>query len=434
MTSHLYRFDQSVALYDRAQQYIPGGVNSPVRSFYGVGGTPLFMESSNKAYLYDADGNKFIDYICSWGVFIQGHHFQPVVQAVCAAAEKSLGFGTATAIEITMAEKLCHLMPSMEMVRLVNSGTEATMSALRLARGYTRRDKIIKFIGCYHGHSDSLLIKAGSGALTLGVPSSLGVPADFAAHTLLADFNDLSSVEAWFQKYPDEIAAIIVEPIAGNMNYVPGTLEFLQGLRQLCDHYHSLLIFDEVMTGFRITLQGAQGYYGIEPDLTTLSKIIGGGLPIGAFGGKRHIMEVMAPTGPVYQAGTLAGNPVAVAAGLAVLNSLEQPSLYKKLDVMTQRLVSGLKNAAQAQRIPIYADGMYGMFGLFFTEQEIVQSYADVTMCQVDRFKKFFHDMLQHGVYLAPSAFEAGFLSTAHTEADIDRTIEIAETCFKKLH
>ncbi|MBE5203198.1 glutamate-1-semialdehyde 2,1-aminomutase [Pectobacterium quasiaquaticum] len=425
--------NKSESLYAAAQQLIPGGVNSPVRAFNGVGGTPLFIERADGAYLYDADEQAYIDYVGSWGPMVLGHNHPAIRDAVIAAAERGLSFGAPTEMEVQMARLVTSLVPSMDMVRMVNSGTEATMSAIRLARGYTGRDKIIKFEGCYHGHADCLLVKAGSGALTLGQPNSPGVPADFARHTLTCVYNDLSSVRAAFEQYPDEIAAIIVEPVAGNMNCVPPLPDFLPGLRALCDEFGALFIIDEVMTGFRVALAGAQSHYGVVPDLTCLGKIIGGGMPVGAFGGKREVMQALAPTGPVYQAGTLSGNPIAMAAGFACLTEVAKPGVHEKLTALTNQLADGLLAAAKAENIPLVVNQAGGMFGLFFTDAESVTCYQDVMKCDVERFKLFFHMMLEEGIYLAPSAFEAGFMSLAHTPRDIDRTIEAAQLCFSRL-
>ncbi|UYA61508.1 glutamate-1-semialdehyde 2,1-aminomutase [Pectobacterium colocasium] len=425
--------NKSESLYAAAQQLIPGGVNSPVRAFNGVGGTPLFIERADGAYLYDADEQAYIDYVGSWGPMVLGHNHPAIRDAVIAAAERGLSFGAPTEMEVQMARLVTSLVPSMDMVRMVNSGTEATMSAIRLARGYTGRDKIIKFEGCYHGHADCLLVKAGSGALTLGQPNSPGVPADFARHTLTCVYNDLSSVRAAFEQYPDEIAAIIVEPVAGNMNCVPPLPDFLPGLRALCDEFGALFIIDEVMTGFRVALAGAQSHYGVVPDLTCLGKIIGGGMPVGAFGGKREVMQALAPTGPVYQAGTLSGNPIAMAAGFACLTEVAKPGVHEKLTALTNQLAEGLLAAAKAENIPLVVNQAGGMFGLFFTDAESVTCYQDVMKCDVERFKRFFHMMLEEGVYLAPSAFEAGFMSLAHTPQDIERTIEAAQRCFSRL-
>ncbi len=424
---------QSESLYAQAQQLIPGGVNSPVRAFNGVGGTPLFIARADGAWLYDVDGKAYIDYVGSWGPMVLGHNHPAVRDAVLEAVGRGLSFGAPTAIEVKMAALVTELVPSMDMVRMVNSGTEATMSAIRLARGYTGRDKIIKFEGCYHGHADGLLVKAGSGALTLGQPSSPGVPADFAKHTLTCTFNDLDSVRQMFALYPREIACIIVEPVAGNMNCVPPLPEFLPGLRALCDEFGALLIIDEVMTGFRVALAGAQAYYGVVPDLTCLGKIIGGGMPVGAFGGRREVMQALAPTGPVYQAGTLSGNPIAMAAGFACLTEISRPGIYATLTDLTDRLADGLLNAARDEGIPLVVNHVGGMFGIFFTDAPAVTSYQDVMACDVERFKRFFHMMLAEGVYLAPSAFEAGFMSLAHSDADIQRTVDAAHRSFAKL-
>ena len=423
----------STTLFDFAKQYIPGGVDSPVRSFYGVGGTPIFMQRGTGAYIYDVDHNQYIDYVLSWGPLILGHAYPKVINNVKAAVENGLGFGTPTKIEGEFAAKICELMPNIEMLRFVNSGTEATMTALRIARGYTKKNKIIKFSGCYHGHSDALLVKAGSGALTLGIPTSAGVPADVIQHTLTADFNDLDSVQKLFEQFSDDVAAVIVEPIAGNMSCVLGTADFLNGLRSLCTEYKSLLIFDEVMTGFRITLGGAQNYFNIKPDLTALGKVIGGGLPVGAVGGSKEIMSQLAPLGPVYQAGTLSGNPIAMTAGFATVQELTAPNFYKDLNTQTERLVKGLADLAVHYHIPFVTNQVHSMFGFFFTELEKVTCYADVMLSNVERFKKFFHAMLEHGVYLAPSAFEAGFTSSAHQAQQIDETLTAAETVFKNL-
>jgi glutamate-1-semialdehyde 2,1-aminomutase len=421
------------ALFAEAKQHIPGGVNSPVRSFASVGGTPIFMQRGKGAYLYDVNNKAYIDYICSWGPLLLGHAYPAVIEQVQAACQNGLGFGTVTTLETSMAEKITQLMPNLELVRMVNSGTEATMSAIRLARGYTQRDKIIKFEGCYHGHSDALLVKAGSGALTLGIPSSPGVPADLVQHTLSATFNDLDSVQHWFEQYPKNIAAIIVEPVAGNMNFVPGDKAFLQGLRDLCDQYGAVLIFDEVMSGFRITTGGAQNHYQIKPDLTCLGKVIGGGLPVGAFGGRRDIMEHMAPLGSVYQAGTLSGNPIAMTSGLATLNEISQPGFQEEVSRITHKLTNGLQQLANQAGIPFLSHNLYSMFGMFFTPAETITSYAQVMQCNQEHFKQFFHHLLDLGVYLAPSAFETGFTSIAHTDAVIDETLTKAETAFNRM-
>ncbi|WP_312141734.1 glutamate-1-semialdehyde 2,1-aminomutase [Pantoea septica] len=424
---------KSENLFAEAQRLIPGGVNSPVRAFNGVGGTPLFIERADGAWLYDADGKAYIDYVGSWGPMVLGHNNVQIRNAVIEAAARGLSFGAPTEMEVKMAQLVCELVPSMDMVRMVNSGTEATMSAIRLARGFTGRDKIVKFEGCYHGHADCLLVKAGSGALTLGQPNSPGVPADFARHTLTCTYNDLDSVRAAFEQYPEEIACIIVEPVAGNMNCIPPQPDFLPGLRALCDEFGALLIIDEVMTGFRVALGGAQAHYNVRPDLTCLGKIIGGGMPVGAFGGRREVMDALAPTGPVYQAGTLSGNPIAMAAGYACLTQIAQPGTHQTLTERTTQLAQGLLAAAEAENIPLVVNHVGGMFGIFFTDADSVTCYADVTKCDVERFKHFFHLMLEEGVYLAPSAFEAGFMSLAHSAEDIDRTVDAARRCFAKL-
>jgi len=415
--------NQSESLYTAARQVIPGGVNSPVRAFTGVGGVPLFIERADGAYLFDVEGKAYIDYVGSWGPMVLGHNHPAIRQAVIEAVERGLSFGAPTEMEVKMAERVTQLVPTMDMVRMVNSGTEATMSAIRLARGFTGRDKIIKFEGCYHGHADHLLVKAGSGALTLGQPNSPGVPADFAKHTLTCTYNDLHSVREAFERYPDEIACIIVEPVAGNMNCILPNADFLPGLRALCDEFGALFIIDEVMTGFRVALAGAQAHYGVKPDLTCLGKIIGGGMPVGAFGGRRDIMEALAPVGPVYQAGTLSGNPIAMAAGYACLGEVAKPEVHHTLNTLTEQLATGLLEAAKAENIPLVVNHVGGMFGLFFTDAESVTCYGDVLTCDVERFKRFFHMMLEEGVYLAPSAFEAGFMSVAHTPQDIQNTV-----------
>ncbi|MGQ9445132.1 glutamate-1-semialdehyde 2,1-aminomutase [[Pasteurella] aerogenes] len=423
----------SATLFSRAQQVIPGGVNSPVRAFKGVGGTPVFIEKAKGAYVFDTDGKQYIDYVGSWGPMVLGHNHPSILSAVIKTAENGLSFGAPTPLEIELAELVCQLVPSIEMVRMVSSGTEATMSAIRLARGYTKRDKIIKFEGCYHGHSDSLLVKAGSGALTLGQPSSPGVPEDFAKHTLTCEYNNIDSVKQAFAQYPNDIACLIIEPVAGNMNCVPPKAGFLQALRELCDQYGTVFIIDEVMTGFRVALGGAQQYYGVTPDLTTLGKIIGGGMPVGAFGGKKEIMQYIAPTGPVYQAGTLSGNPIAMAAGLACLNELKKAGNEQRLAQLTETLAQGLKALAQKHKIPFVINYVGGMFGFFFTQLSEVSSYQKVMQSDVARFNQFFHKMLQQGVYLAPSAFEAGFMSLAHSEQDIERTLAAADIAFAAL-
>lgn len=423
----------SQALFEQAQHVIPGGVNSPVRAFKGVGGTPVFIEKAEGAYITDSEGKRYIDYVGSWGPMVLGHNHPAIIQAVLDAVPNGLSFGAPTAVEIKLAELVCKLVPSIEQVRMVSSGTEATMSAIRLARGYTGRDKIIKFEGCYHGHSDSLLVKAGSGALTLGQPSSPGVPEDFAKHTLTCEYNNLDSVKHAFEQYPTEIACLIIEPVAGNMNCIPPNAGFLQGLRELCTQYGAVFIIDEVMTGFRVALGGAQHYYGVEPDLTTLGKIIGGGMPVGAFGGKKAIMQFIAPTGPVYQAGTLSGNPIAMSAGLACLTELAKAGNEQKLADKTKTLAEGLKALADKHGIPFTVQYVGGMFGIFFTEQTKIERYQDVMQCDVQAFNTFFHKMLENGIYLAPSAFEAGFMSLAHSDDDIAYTLEIADKVFAEM-
>ena len=420
------------ALFNQAQRHIPGGVNSPVRAFRSVGGTPRFIERAEGARVWDAEGRVYIDYVGSWGPAITGHAHPDIVEAVRAAALKGLSFGAPTAAEVEMADLLCDLLPALEMVRLVSSGTEATMSAIRLARGFTGRDAIVKFEGCYHGHADSLLVKAGSGMLTFGNPSSAGVPADFARHTIVLGYNDLDQVEAAFKANGDRIAASIVEPVAGNMNMVRPLPGFLEGLRRLCTQYGALLIFDEVMTGFRVGPQGAQGLFGITPDLVTLGKVIGGGMPVGAFGGRRAVMEKIAPLGPVYQAGTLSGSPVAVAAGLASLKLTRAPGFYDTLAARAKRLAKGLTAAARAAGVAFSADAVGGMFGLYF-RAEPPRSFAEVMTMDQPRFNRFFHAMLTKGHAFAPSAFEAGFVSSAHGEAEIDATIVAAQEAFAAL-
>ncbi|QDF98838.1 glutamate-1-semialdehyde-2,1-aminomutase [Azoarcus sp. DD4] len=419
------------ALFQRAQRTIPGGVNSPVRAFRSVGGTPRFIDRAEGARVWDADGKEYLDYVGSWGPAIAGHAHPAIVEAVREAALRGLSFGAPTEGEVEMAELLCELLPSMEMVRLVSSGTEATMSAIRLARGFTGRDAIVKFEGCYHGHADSLLVKAGSGLLTFGNPSSGGVPADFAKHTIVLDYNDLEQVEAVFKARGNEIAAIIVEPVAGNMNLVKPRPGFLEGLRRLCTEHGAVLIFDEVMTGFRVGPQGVQGLYGITPDLTTLGKVIGGGMPVGAFGGRRDIMECIAPLGSVYQAGTLSGSPVAVAAGLASLRLTREPGFYEALAARTSKLVAGLVDAARDAGVAFSADAIGGMFGVYFSAA-VPGSFAEVMASDREAFNRFFHAMLEVGHYFAPSAFEAGFVSAAHTDADIDATVAAARSCLQR--
>jgi glutamate-1-semialdehyde 2,1-aminomutase len=420
-------------LFVAAQQHIPGGVNSPVRAFRGVGGEPVFFDRAQGPYLFDVDGRRYVDYVGSWGPMILGHANAEVLAAVAETAAKGLSFGAPTALETRMAERVCELVPSMDMVRMVSSGTEATMSAIRLARGYTGRDKIVKFEGCYHGHADSLLVKAGSGALTLGQPSSPGVPASLAAHTITLDFNDSDQIHETFARIGEQIACIIVEPVAGNMNCILPLPDFLETLREACDEFGAVLIFDEVMTGFRVALGGAQERYGVTPDLTTLGKVIGGGMPVGAFGGRREIMERIAPLGPVYQAGTLSGNPVAMSAGLKTLELLSVPGFFDALEAKTERLAAGLVEAAKAAGVPLAMNCVGGMFGIFFTDAPQVTSYAQATACNIDQFKRFYHAMLRRGVYLAPSAFEAAFLSAAHSDADLDSTIAAAAEAFAEV-
>ena len=417
----------STELFERARRVIPGGVNSPVRAFGSVGGTPRFVSSAQGAHVVDADGNRYIDYVGSWGPMVLGHAHPDVIEAVREAAFSGLSFGAPTELETRMAETICALVPSMQSVRMCSSGTEATMSALRVARGFTGRDDILKFEGCYHGHSDSLLVKAGSGALTLGVPSSPGIPADVAKHTLTLPFNDIDAVDQLFATHGDKLAGVIVEPIAGNMNFIQPAPGFLEALRRLCSEYGSVLIFDEVMTGFRVAAGGAQEHYGVSPDLTTLGKVIGGGMPVGAFGGRADIMNVVAPVGPVYQAGTLSGNPIAMTAGLKTLELLSAPGFHARLHDITGRMIDGVVAAAARHNIPMVADHVGGMFGLFFTDAEHVSSFDAVMACDTERFKQFFHQMLDRGVWLAPSAFEAGFTSAAHTDDDIDQTLVAAE-------
>ena len=423
--------NRSSALFKEAQDYMPGGVNSPVRAFIGVGGTPIFFERGEGAYLYDVDGNSYIDYVGSWGPMILGHANPIIIDSVKAVLKKGLGFGAPTEIETSLAKKVCKLVPSIDLVRMVSSGTEATMSAIRLARGYTGRDKILKFEGCYHGHSDSLLVKAGSGALTLGVPTSPGVPKDLAKHTLTLEYNNLEVVEELFSEMGEEIGCIIVEPVAGNMNCIPPKEGFLQGLRKICDEYGAVLIFDEVMTGFRVALGGAQEFYNVKPDLTALGKVIGGGLPCAAFGGKKEIMNQIAPLGPIYQAGTLSGNPLSMASGLAMLSALESDkSFYENLGKRSQYLVNGIVSEAKAKNIPMTSNSVGGMFGLFFSSEKKVSNFSQASSCNIELFKKFYNAMLKQGIYLAPSAYEAGFLSNAHTDDDLDKTINAASTAF----
>ena len=421
-------------LFKAAQEHIPGGVNSPVRAFKSVGGDPVFLAKAQGAYVFDSNGKQYIDYVGSWGPMVLGHAYPDVIKAVQETAANGLSFGAPTELETEMANKICEIMPNIKKVRMVSSGTEAAMSAIRLARGFTGRDKIVKFEGCYHGHADSLLVKAGSGALTLGVPTSPGVPADLAQHTLTLSYNNSEQLEKLFKEIGDQIAAIIVEPIAGNMNCIPGTQEFLETLRRVCDQHQSVLIFDEVMSGFRVALGGAQSIYNIAPDLTVLGKVIGGGMPVGAFGGREDIMDHIAPDGPVYQAGTLSGNPVAMSAGLTTLNLISAPGFFEELTETTNTLVNGLQEVADAAGIPFTTNAVGGMFGLFFSEAESVTSFEQVMNCNQERFNTFFHDMLEKGVYLAPSSFEAGFVSSAHSKNDIEDTITIAEQVFSKLN
>jgi glutamate-1-semialdehyde 2,1-aminomutase len=424
---------KSDELFAAAAKVIPGGVDSPVRAFKGVGGTPRFIDHAAGACMWDADGQRYIDYVGSWGPMILGHAHPAVIEAVRSAAGRGLSFGAPCELETQLAERVRKLVPSVEKVRMVSSGTEATMSAIRLARGFTGRDKIVKFEGCYHGHADSLLVKAGSGALTLGVPTSPGVPAALAEHTLTLEYNNLAQVQDVFEQLGKEVACIIVEPVAGNMNCIPPAPGFLEGLREVCTQYGSVLIFDEVMTGFRVALGGAQSHYGVTPDLTTLGKVIGGGMPVGAFGGRREIMDRVAPDGPVYQAGTLSGNPIAMTAGITTLDLISQKGFFDLLADKITRLTTGLQQRADAAGIPFTTQQVGGMFGLFFTEDTAVSSFKQVMACDVERFKKFFHGMLEKGVYLAPSAFEAGFVSSAHTDADIDATVEAAAKVFTTL-
>ena len=424
---------KSETLFAEAQQVLPGGVNSPVRAFRAVGGTPVFIERAEGAYLYDADGKRYIDYVQSWGPMVLGHAHPEVIDAVVEQAQSGLSFGAPTELETELAEELCRLWPGMDMVRFVNSGTEATMSAIRLARGFTGRDKIVKFEGCYHGHSDSLLVKAGSGALTMGVPSSPGVPAALADYTITLSYNDADAVRECFAQMGDQIACIIVEPVAGNMNCIPPVPGFLETLREVCDDSGALLIIDEVMTGFRVSLTGAQGHYGVTADITTLGKVIGGGMPVGAFGGRREVMEQIAPLGPIYQAGTLSGNPVAMAAGLETLRLVQEPGFYRQLTENTERLVAGVLAAAKDAGIPLTANKAGSMFGFFFTDEPEVSNYQQVMACNGEQFNRFFHGMLEEGVYLAPASYEAGFMSAAHSEEDIDQTIAAAKRVFARL-
>jgi len=425
--------NRSEQLFEQSNQVIPGAVNSPVRAFNGVGGTPVFVQKANGAYFTDVDDKEYVDYVASWGPMIHGHNHPAIKDAVISAAENGLSFGAPTEIELTMAQKVCQMIPSIEQVRMVSSGTEATMSAIRLARGFSGKDKLIKFEGCYHGHADCLLVKAGSGALTLGEPTSPGVPADFAKHTLTAEFNNLDSVRALFEANKGDIATVIVEPIAGNMNCIPPVEGFLQGLRDLCDEHRAVLIFDEVMCGLRVGPSSAQQLYNVTPDLTTLGKILGGGMPVGAFGGKKEIMQFLAPAGPVYQAGTLSGNPVAMAAGLASLELLESENFFTPLFDYCERLVDGLQKLADKHQVPFTTNRVGSMFGLFFTQEKEITKFSQVMNSDQAAFKKFFHGMLSEGVYLAPSAFEAGFISAAHDQSTFDKTLVAADKVFASL-
>jgi len=424
---------KSQELFKKAQNVIPGGVNSPVRAYSSVGGTPPFIERAEGAYLYDVDGNRYIDYVGSYGPMIAGHANPEVVDTVKQAAEKGLSFGAPTEIEVSMAHKIIELMPSIEMVRMVNSGTEATMSAIRLARGFTGRDDIVKFEGCYHGHGDSLLVKAGSGMLTFGEPNSPGVPADLAKHTITLDYNNSQQVHDLFKKMGDKIACLIVEPVAGNMNCIPPVEGFLETLREVCDSAGTVLIFDEVMTGFRTALGGAQSVYNIKPDLTTLGKVMGGGMPVAAFGGRKDIMQHLSPLGPVYQAGTLSGNPLGMAAGLKMLEIISRDGFYEDLTVKTESFVSGILKQAKKHNIAMTSNQVGGMFGLFFSEEERIENFEQVSACDIDRFNRFFKSMLASGINFAPSAYETGFLSSAHTSNDINETIEAAGIAFASL-
>ena len=425
--------DKNINLFKLSQKFIPGGVNSPVRAFSSVGGTPIFFKKGLGSRLWDENGKEYIDYINSWGPMILGHSHPEIIKTVQDVAQDSLSFGAPTSKELDIAEMLVKLVPSMEQVRLVSSGTEATMSAIRVARGFTSRDRIIKFEGCYHGHSDALLVKAGSGALTFGQPSSAGVPADVAKHTHTLAFNDIKGLEKCFSEIGSDIACVIIEPIVGNMNLILPDIKFLRTLRQLCTKYETILIFDEVMTGFRVSLGGAQELYGVTPDMTTLGKIIGGGLPVGAFGGKKEIMQMLAPLGPVYQAGTLSGNPVAVAAGLKTLELIQATGFYKELSLVTTKLVEGMTRVAREKGVKFCARSVGGMFGIYFSELP-PNSFDEIMNSDREKFNKFFHSMLEQGIYFGPSAFEAGFVSAAHTEKDIDDTIEACRRAFESLN
>lgn len=421
-------------LFDEAKKRIPGGVNSPVRAFKAVSGTPLFINKASGPYLYDSEDKKYLDYVGSWGPMILGHAHPEIVKAVNDAAKCGLSFGAPTEIETQMANKICDLMPSIEKIRMVNSGTEAAMSAIRLARGYTGRDIIIKFEGCYHGHTDSLLVKAGSGALTFGVPTSPGVPTDLAKYTVTLTYNDIHQLQDTFEKIGNKVAAVIIEPIAGNMSLVPGNQEFLNTLRELCNKHQSVLIFDEVMTGFRVALGGAQSIFNITPDITILGKIIGGGMPVGAFGGKENIMNHIAPDGPIYQAGTLSGNPVAMSAGLTTLNLISSEDFFNLLEHKTKILVDGITKSAEKIGVPLAMNYVGGMFGLFFTNEKTIDSFEKVINCNKEHYNIFFHGMLEEGIYLAPSSYEAGFVSSSHSDDDIKLTIDTAEKIFKKIN
>ena len=421
---------KSHQFFEAAQHHIPGGVNSPVRAFRGVGGDPVFFDSAAGAYVTDVDGKRYIDYVGSWGPMILGHAHPDVISAVAARVQKGLSFGAPTELETRMADMVCELVPSMDMVRMTSSGTEATMSALRLARGFTGRDKVIKFEGNYHGHVDSLMVKAGSGMLTLGEPSSPGVPAALAELTITLEYNNLAEVQKTFAEIGDEIACIIVEPVAGNMNCIPPVPGFLQGLREVCEKHGAVLIFDEVMTGFRVSRGGAQELYGVTPDLTALGKIIGGGMPVVAFGGRREIMQHISPLGPVYQAGTLSGNPIAMTAGLKTLELISAAGFHEALAEKTERLTDGLRERAAAAGVPLSTNRAGGMFGIFFTDAGPVTNFEQATACNQEQFKTFFHAMLDRGVYLAPSAFEAGFVSAAHGDAEIEATLAAAAEAF----
>tara|TARA_B100000953_G_scaffold50583_1_gene38988 strand:+ start:254 stop:1531 length:1278 start_codon:yes stop_codon:yes gene_type:complete len=421
-------------LFDEAKKRIPGGVNSPVRAFKAVSGTPLFINKASGPYLYDSEDKKYLDYVGSWGPMILGHAHPEIVKVVNDAAKCGLSFGAPTEIETQMANKICDLMPSIEKIRMVNSGTEAAMSAIRLARGYTGRDIIIKFEGCYHGHTDSLLVKAGSGALTFGVPTSPGVPTDLAKYTVTLTYNDIHQLQDTFEKIGNKVAAVIIEPIAGNMSLVPGNQEFLNTLRELCNKHQSVLIFDEVMTGFRVALGGAQSIFNITPDITILGKIIGGGMPVGAFGGKENIMNHIAPDGPIYQAGTLSGNPVAMSAGLTTLNLISSEDFFNLLEHKTKILVDGITKSAEKIGVPLAMNYVGGMFGLFFTNEKTIDSFEKVINCNKEHYSIFFHGMLEEGIYLAPSSYEAGFVSSSHSDDDIKLTIDTAEKIFKKIN